>query len=292
MSNTVNATPVLVCAEQFAQQEEICTCSILQPGSVVAIDMEGANLGRMGVVSVVQVATESHQIFVFDVLHVPKEHPMWGLLRSLLEDASIVKVIHDSRMDTDSLFFMFDIQMKNIHDTSCYNNVLTGSDDSIGLSNLLEQEHIAHNLLRNTNIYAKTPHFWLKRPFTAHMIQRASGDVAHLIALRALQLSHLCNDPSMLRAAESLSDEYSTLTRPMCATVVYVNQSTDIPQMIGYNGENIKRVAHALGILIYPRGQREFRHFTVFHPDKESLQSLLEEFDMQAVQTDVKFSTT
>ena len=90
---------------------------------VMALDLEGVDLSRAGRISIVQVSTPA-RCFLIDVLGKGPDDLVVSWLRSLLQSENILKVIHDSRMDSDALFNLLKIELVNVHDTSCWQAVI------------------------------------------------------------------------------------------------------------------------------------------------------------------------
>ena len=144
--------------------------------TTIAVDTEGVNLSRQGRISIVQVAT-SDCCFLVDVLDKSHDDSLVIWLRGLLEDPSIVKIIHDCRMDSDALFHLLRINLVNVHDTSCWHAAITHNSDS-NLNTMLMHYRLQPNVFRDKSVYKSNPSFWALRPLTSQMIQWASGDVS------------------------------------------------------------------------------------------------------------------
>ena len=78
----------------------------------IALDVEGVDLSRLGLISLVQLATKN-ACFVLDVLNAKPSDPLIRWLRALLE-SEVVKVVHDCRMDSDALWHKLEIKLKNV----------------------------------------------------------------------------------------------------------------------------------------------------------------------------------
>jgi hypothetical protein len=182
--------------------------------------------------------------------------PMVVWLRRILSDPLVTKVVHDCRMDSDVLFYrlvktvhclnrqlysissmcVFDlmifeqsVELCNIHDTSCWDAVLTGTlqvsiwccvlpnpRDNVcvvyfkGKENSSLNEALAHNGLpandnRDKLEYTRNRAFWLQRPLTDRMVQWAAGDIDALKSLYACQIQQA----SAAQRAESEVSELS-----------------------------------------------------------------------------------
>ncbi len=72
--------------------------------------------GKCALVQMAVPVWENSQCFLFDVLDKAKDDPLICLLRNVLESDSVVKIIHDFRMDSDALHHILDIKLSNVHD--------------------------------------------------------------------------------------------------------------------------------------------------------------------------------
>ncbi|XP_066590368.1 egalitarian protein homolog [Prorops nasuta] len=157
---------------------------------VVSFDCEGVNLGMNGNLTVLQIATMTGQSYVFDLIKCPSLVHAGGL-KTLLEHPDIVKVIHDCRNDSVTLYNQYKIILQNVFDTQVAHAVLqfqeTGNPvhkvRNVNLNTLCEQYGAPCNLLKDQikNIYRKDRRYWSRRPMTRDMLIYASSDVLALI---------------------------------------------------------------------------------------------------------------
>lgn len=156
---------------------------ILSTDKVIALDCEGLNLGVDGILSLVQIGTESGKIFIFDILNA-SEMITEGNLKCLLESTSVLKVIHDCHNDSANLFNEYQVRLKNIFDTRIAYGVIKGYlNVPIGFNNLCEMYGAEINVEKDEfkNIYRTRPDVWLDRPITPTMLAYAALDVASLV---------------------------------------------------------------------------------------------------------------
>lgn len=96
------------------------TDAILKSGKndqvVISVDCEGINLGVKGELTLIEIGTTSGEAFIFDVLACPAIMSDGGL-KALLENESVIKVIHDCRNDSVNLFNQFKVLLRNVFDT-------------------------------------------------------------------------------------------------------------------------------------------------------------------------------
>jgi DNA polymerase I-like protein with 3'-5' exonuclease and polymerase domains len=232
---------------------------------IVALDVEGVDLGRNGIISLVQLAVSPNKCFLLDLLNKTKDDPLVNWLRVILESKDIVKIVHDCRMDADALRYHLEIELSNVHDTSCWHYTITGSEWD-GLNKVLSVNGIKENANHDNSVYIKDHAFWATRPLTAQMIERAVGDVTRMFELRASQTSK--SSPKIDMEAKALSDAYLNAART--ANVEYVvvgNSSKDVPAP----KFNIFALRKWTNSLIYPCGDRTKGIYIVYYHHKWAL---------------------
>lgn len=112
---------------------------IIREAHTIALDIEGSNLSRDGRISLITIGLpHKEQTYLVDVLNAGKKDNLTKLLKEILEDKHINKVVHDCRMDADSLYHNLGITLKNVHDTSVYHRGITGNDFLLNLNEVLE----------------------------------------------------------------------------------------------------------------------------------------------------------
>jgi hypothetical protein len=87
---------------------------------VLALACEGGL--RKGPICIVSLST-NRNCYVFDVVESERTPGVVSLVKELLEDPVVVKVIHDSKMDVDALHRQLDITVVNVHDTQAWDQV-------------------------------------------------------------------------------------------------------------------------------------------------------------------------
>jgi len=232
---------------------------------VVAVDVEGVDLSRDGKICLVQIATKS-ECFILDVLNMPKDHDLICWLATLFQSRTVIKVIHDCRMDSDALYHHYNIELERIHDTSCWHKIISGMPDR-PLNEVLEYNDLVLNVHRNSTVYYDNPTFWAKRPLTATMKDWASGDVGQLLSVYEKQVQSGHN-------GEALSMQYAAYTRNM--QIGYI--SVDNPGLfIGRGGCNVRALQKRTNTLIYSRGNRQERKFAVYYRKDKDFSRVREE---------------
>jgi hypothetical protein len=232
---------------------------------VVALDVEGVDHGRNGNISLVQLAVSPNKCFLLDLLNKTKDDPLVNWLRVILDSKDIVKIVHDCRMDADAFRYQLEIELSNVHDTSCWHYTITGSEWD-GLNRVLSVNGIKENANHDNSVYKKDHTFWATRPLTAQMIERAVGDVTRMFELRASQTSK--SSPKIDMEAKALSDAYLNAART--ANVEYAvveNSSKDVPAP----KFNIFGLRKWTNTLIYPHGDRTKGIYMVYYHHKWAL---------------------
>jgi len=87
----------------------------LEPGSLVAVDCEGVSLSREGELTIVTVATEAEEVYIFDVAVLDDDVFDKGL-RDILEDSTREKLMFDCRGDSDSLWHQYGVRLSGVLD--------------------------------------------------------------------------------------------------------------------------------------------------------------------------------
>lgn len=228
--------------------------------ATLALDAEGVDLSRAGSISIVQLATPE-ACYLFDVLGKAPDDPLVAWLRGPLEDAAVVKIIHDCRIDSDALFHLLRITLAQVHDTSCWMTATSGRGQS-NLNDTLDYYRLATNAARDGSVYKENHAFWATRPLTAQMVEWASGDVRSMFELQLCQVERATR-PIEARAALA-TDDFLTYARLAQIATVKVRPSS-IGLFIGKRGANLRALEARTKTKIYNRGNRSLGEFIVFY---------------------------
>ncbi|XP_040275885.1 piRNA biogenesis protein EXD1-like [Bufo bufo] len=106
----VNFTVIDQLRTKFGNAIEDIQC---QP--VIGLASAGSNVCRQGSLYSLQVATKKH-VFLFDIAVLGESVFKWGL-KAVLEDKSVLKVVHDCRRLSDCLFHQYGTVLNNVFDT-------------------------------------------------------------------------------------------------------------------------------------------------------------------------------
>ena len=106
---------------------------LVQNQKIITLDLEGVSLSRIGACTIITIGlVQENNItsYIFDILHQDKSlvKNMLSIIKKPLEDNNIMKIIHDSRADSDALHKQFDIMLTNIFDTSVAQMILTNKN--------------------------------------------------------------------------------------------------------------------------------------------------------------------
>ncbi len=140
--------------------------------SAIALDTEGASFHRfVDRVYLLQLSTEHHEA-VIDPLPIGNPHG----LGALLEDRAVEVVLHDADYDLRLLHQDYGWRVTNLFDTRVASQLL--GLRAFGLAALLEK----YFGLKLDKKHQRAD--WSMRPLTADMLDYASQDTRHLLALR------------------------------------------------------------------------------------------------------------
>lgn len=237
--------------------------------TVIALDVEGVDLCRTGRISIVQLSTNTGS-YLLDVLGANRADPVVTWLKTILESENVVKVIHDCRMDSDALYHHWGIRLANVHDTSCWNEIITNAENE-NLNAVLSNCGLRPNVVRDGNVYKENHAFWATRPLTPMMIKWASGDVSLLLKVREYQIKRATEKQVADATERSKINTSMTLDYK-----VHTVRVTRPGSFIGTRGANIRALEKKAGILAYPRGERSKNEFMIFYNSDEGRQMAID----------------
>ncbi|XP_066288054.1 uncharacterized protein [Branchiostoma lanceolatum] len=172
--------------------------------SIVGLAMQGINIGRKGKICWVQVATKNG-IFLFDVLTLGAPCFDAGL-GQLIQDESILKVMHDCRNPSDALWHQYGLHVVNVFDTQVADVMVSKIDHGgefpryvNGLGACL-MEHLALTPEKLHFHRVRLDHkeedqaIWAERPLPDHLLDAAAKDVMYLRDLRVALMDKLMSE--------------------------------------------------------------------------------------------------
>lgn len=171
---------------------------VVQDKNVIGIDAEGVDLSRLGSLTLFSLGvkvTNGVHVFLFDMIQTNQEllREQKNVLKDLMEDAFVTKIIHDCRQDSDALFHQFGITLCSVFDTSIYAIKLRYSTKRSNLNKTLSEFQCTLNPHRDdiSTMYKRDPSVWMRRPLTQFLIEYASKDVASLFDLQDKMLAEV-----------------------------------------------------------------------------------------------------
>nr|XP_022901786.1 uncharacterized protein LOC111414625 [Onthophagus taurus] len=245
---------------------------------VVAVDCEGINLGLKGQLTLIQIATMTGFVYVFDLVSCPGMID-YGL-KSLLEHPDVIKIIHDCRNDSVNLFRQYDITLRSVFDTQAAHAVLTYQETgrpvykakSVALNALCECYGVPTNPIKEQlkNIYRRDQKYWSRRPLTREMILYAAADVLCLI-----------HEKLYYPLTRSIYPENRNLMLELCQEQVLMHISPDSVKLKKRQrktetevGElKLKLAQPAKSIVLSNREVRLLRYVELTDEEKEKLKS-------------------
>lgn len=213
-----------------AQHDVINTLSALedlvkriQNERLLCLDLEGCDLSKgswrcgeliqdpavplHGQICLLQIATPAGEVFLVDVCELGPDTFTSGL-KALLENAEVIKVVHDFRQDEDALWHQYGVRVKGLFDCQVADVIIRrlqgyrttfvqGSAKLFGAYEIemgyvpgygtltQDQKLLIHER------FSQDRHLWARRPFPQDMILYAKADVAPLPQLYTRQLAVL-----------------------------------------------------------------------------------------------------
>lgn len=173
--------------------------------SVVGVGAAGMNICRHGKLCWLQIATKC-QVYLFDILQLGMRAFRNGL-KLILENRSILKVIHDCRCMSDCLFHQYGVSLNNVFDTQVadvflFYMVTTGGFLPRYVSTL-EDALIGHLEMPTSWIsflqlkkqaVKENPNLWFTRPLPPVWLRTLALEVVYLPLLRLALMDKLMSD--------------------------------------------------------------------------------------------------
>lgn len=151
--------------------------------NIIAIDIEGTSTwSHPNVVSLMQVATSSN-IYIVDIMQLKNLHVDFVSLCDVLEEPSIIKVVHAAGNDIQYLFHELHVRLAGLWDTSAAAAAL--GESKLGYTSVLNKflpDVVTHNKMYQT-------YDWSYRPLHPQALEYAASDVLHLMDLHRAQLA-------------------------------------------------------------------------------------------------------
>ena len=151
----------------------------------IALDVEYYKGEKyLGEICLIQITLPNKDTFILDMIIMKKTSYVRELLKNLLEDENIEKIIHSCENDLDWIYDEFNISTVNVFDTQEAERFIDKTKKKAGLDCLLKK----YNLCDMDKAYKK--HFqqsnWKERPLSEDQIVYAAQDSYYLIELREI----------------------------------------------------------------------------------------------------------
>ncbi|XP_071982272.1 piRNA biogenesis protein EXD1-like isoform X2 [Engystomops pustulosus] len=164
----------------------------IQQQAVIGVTSAGSNVCRHGSLYSLQVATKS-RVYLFDIAILGPSVFTMGL-KTLLEDKSVVKVVHDCRRLSDCLYHQYGIVLNNVFDTQVADILLfhtttggffpqrTNSLEDC-LVKYLKMETSEISFLAKTKEIIEDHLFWSLHPMSSALQKSLSLEASYILSL-------------------------------------------------------------------------------------------------------------
>ena len=235
--------------------------------ALLACDAEGVNLSRVGAATLLAIGVQNEDnvhVYLFDLLHLVGSdfyHSEIQILKAILENRTIIKIVHDCRQDSDALYKFLNITLSGVFDTSIYDMEIRNmeAETKVNRSNLnktLQTYNCQENEVRNkpADFYDLNPQYWALRSLDAlgenvlseEQIAWASGDISSLFELRSAILRKTPSD--QLDSIQILSEQAACEFRDSrFDAIVVVTDRDAMGRVIGKYGNTICQIILSTG---------------------------------------------
>eukprot|EP00397_Hematodinium_sp_SG-2012_P009911 GEMP01010010.1.p1 GENE.GEMP01010010.1~~GEMP01010010.1.p1 ORF type:complete len:753 (+),score=166.17 GEMP01010010.1:294-2552(+) len=174
----------------------------LGPNNIIALDCEGVNLSATGKLTLVQIAIstgiDSIHCYLFDAEALGRVE----VLRGILENPSLIKVIHDVYRDASALFHQHQICLAGILDTQLVYEYMEGEMLASMRSVVRWLGEAMPSKDDCKELMTTDPEIWSRRPLQNALIRYAVNDVAIMLkASRTLMERMGSNMPLLMHAS-------------------------------------------------------------------------------------------
>ncbi|CAE7237916.1 Exd1, partial [Symbiodinium pilosum] len=156
---------------------------------------QGINLSRKGEICIIQVATRTGAVYLFDITTLG-ETAFSGGLKDVLESTPIIKLLYDCRNDADALRHIHGVQLSNVldmqvlfmHHSGQRSGQLPGMAKALGQILSYEEHQVAKGLkAAGARMFAPEKggkmKVWKLRPLPPLLVRYCSQDVQHLFSM-------------------------------------------------------------------------------------------------------------
>ena len=269
-----SATNTQITVVRDAADLEIFEAAIADK-ALLAFDAEGVNLSRIGAATLLAIGVQNEDnvhVYLFDLLHLVGSdfyHSEIQILKAILENRTIIKIVHDCRQDSDALYKFLNITLSGVFDTSIYDMEIRNmkAETKVNRSNLnktLQTYNCQENEVRNkpADFYDLNPQYWALRSLaplsevsldalsekvlSEEQIAWASGDISSLFDLRSAILQKIRLD--QLDSIQMLSEQAASEFRDSRFDAIVVITDRDaMGRVIGKYGNTIRQIILSTG---------------------------------------------
>jgi exonuclease 3'-5' domain-containing protein 1 len=200
LATSLAALEVGVSAERicFVSSKDDCQriCKELAHESLLALDLEGIDLGRTGEICILQLGCRDGRVYLFDICSLQQDAFTSDGLRLILENEAIRKIIFDVRSDCDALKHQYGVTLAGALDLQVLYVTVRAKAASYlpGMKKVLEDtlsrsEKMRLDGLKNQGKDLFAPEkggryeVWKDRPLNPILVEYASEDVRQLFKI-------------------------------------------------------------------------------------------------------------
>jgi len=171
-----------------SEQDLLCLVNKILTNNIlkIGIDIEYYKGDKYtGEICLIQITLPNKESFILDMILIEKNANVRYLLKKLLENQKIEKVIHSSENDLDWIYDGLQISTVNIFDTQEAEQFIDKSKKRTGLDNLLKKYSLCDMDKSYKKFYQQSN--WKERPLTEDQVIYAAQDSYYLIDLSERQ---------------------------------------------------------------------------------------------------------
>jgi len=195
--------PNVVLVDSLPLAYAICV-AIRKNYKLIAFDLEGVNLGKNGLLTLLQIAVDEYTVYCFDVLVLGKVIFTEEFLGSIFASYEIIKLCFDCRIDGEVMQIhlnhlrvnaLFDVQVlytmlfqaPRDRYLKGLQHVLQSQEEVVQhketLHSVVSLKHQIKSLLKNSS---DQNHLFLKRPIAQEILEYCASDVIYLLRMHFL----------------------------------------------------------------------------------------------------------
>ena len=170
----------------------------------------------LGEICLIQITLPNNQTYIIDLIIIKKTSSVKDLLRKLLEDQKIEKIIHSCDNDLDWLYDELNISTVNVFDTQEAELFIDKNKKKPGLDHLLKKYHLCNMDKAYKKQFQQSN--WKDRPLTEDQIIYAAQDSYYLIKLREILGKKMGNNINVFttKMNEKIKNKYGKSHAERC----------------------------------------------------------------------------